>query len=76
MRKLLVVLMLAGCGQPPEQPELLTYGAGAPTCLLFCTVSTIFADLAESSQLTTTTGGDQTTSAASDSGKSAAASLE
>lgn len=53
MRLVALLVLLAGCSPPPEQPALLTYGTGTPTCLFFCTSSAIFADLAESAQINT-----------------------
>jgi hypothetical protein len=40
MRKILVMLVLAGCSPPPEQPDLNTYGVLQPLCLFFCRVNT------------------------------------
>lgn len=51
-----LVLILAACSPPPEQPALLTYGTGTPACILFCTSSAVFADLAESAQINTVLG--------------------
>lgn len=33
---LFAALMLAGCSPPPEQPDLNTYGAVQPICLIGC----------------------------------------
>lgn len=64
--------LLAGCSTPPEQPELLTYGAGTPSCIIFCTSSAIFADLAESAQITSNLGDTTATGAQSSSGDAGA----
>ena len=36
VRLSLVLLLLAGCSPPPEQPDLNTYGALQPLCLFGC----------------------------------------
>jgi hypothetical protein len=69
---LTLVLTLAACSPPPEQPALLTYGTGTPTCLLFCTSSAVFADLAESAQITTSLGDTSATGAQSRAGDAGA----
>lgn len=67
-RVILLLVMLAGCSPPPEQPALLTYGTGTPLCILFCTSSSIFADQADQSAITNTLGDTTATGAQSDSG--------
>jgi hypothetical protein len=74
MRKtiLTIVVVLAGCSPPPEQPALLTYGTGTPTCIIFCTSSAIFADMAEGAQVTNSLGDTTATGAQSESGDAGA----
>lgn len=38
VRLSLVLLLLAGCSPPPEQPDLNTYGAVQPLCLALCRI--------------------------------------
>lgn len=68
-------VLLAACSTPPEQPALLTYGAGTPTCVLFCTSSAIFADLAEGAAITSSLGDTTATGAQSDGGNAGAAGV-
>jgi hypothetical protein len=73
IRPALGLLALAACSPPPEQPSLLTYGAGTPACIIFCTSSAIFADLAESAAITSNLGDTTATGAQSDGGDAGAA---
>lgn len=53
-RSLSFLIFLAACSPPPEQPQLQTYGAVFPTCVLLCRAAITTAELAEGASQTTT----------------------
>lgn len=40
MRAIVFLMTLGACSSPPEQPDLNTYGAIQPLCILWCQIRT------------------------------------